>query len=98
MALKLTGTLDSAHPERGWGIIGERLGDASTEVLKDVLPLEEEEKAKATAAELEEERAEGLSWYSSRVSLIGSRPEGEGGTAFVYVEASDLSHRLQDAA
>lgn len=80
-------------PEHGWGIIGEKPGDPSTEVLDTVFPLDEKETAQGTASHFHTWRQEGeLDWVSSAVSRIAVRAEEDGSFTAVYVEASNLTH------
>ena len=74
--------------EHGWGVVGEKLGDASTEVLQEVLPLDRKVEAERLAAAFQLSQRFERSWLSTRVSLIGVEPDG---TAR-YVEASNLTH------
>lgn len=78
-------------PEHGWGVVGEKLGDASSEVLEHVFPLDEKDKAADIAGTLQASRIHELSWLSTRVSLTEVRPD-EDGVEASYVEASNLTH------
>lgn len=83
--------------EHGWAVIGEKPGDASTEVLADVLPLDRRGEAQDLAAAFQANKRDGLSWLSTSVSLARVRPV-EDGQVGVYVEASNLTHPASKAA
>lgn len=87
MALQIRGEIGEL-PEHGWGVVGEKLGNASTESLYTVLPLDRKDEAvKLTSAFRLCQRFDKF-WFTESVSL--SRIT-EDGTA-VYVEASNLTH------
>lgn len=92
MALRITGETEEHFPKHGWGVVGEKLGDARTETLGSVWPLEKREDARTLADSFEASRLDGKSWLVTPVSLIQVEPCEDGRLQASYVEASDLTH------
>lgn len=74
-------------PKNGWAIVGEKLGDASTERVLDVYPLDEAAEARHVAAVLQKHKENGMSWLAVPVSLLPGDEYCPPG----YAECSDLS-------
>lgn len=81
--------VDGEFFNEGWAVVGEQLGDPSTETIFQVYPLDARDNAKAKANELQEERAGGLSWLPLPVQLF-KIDETDTGQIARYIEASDL--------
>ena len=92
MALKIRGENREDFPKDGWGVVGEELGNASTETLGYVLPLEDRETAQQLAGSHETSRLDGKSWLVSPVSLVDIKLCKDGSSEALYVEASNLTH------
>lgn len=93
MGLKLIRSdAGEALPEYGWGIVGESLGDASSELLLDVLPLDQKDEALRITENMQANPVFTLSWFTLRVSRVGEEPLENGGVKASYIEASNLTH------
>lgn len=92
MTLKIKGENREGFPEHGWGIVGEKLGDASTETLGHVVPLDQKNIASDLAGTLDAGRLSGKSWLVTPVNLIHLEDVEGGGVEASYVEASNLTH------
>ncbi|MBI5357554.1 hypothetical protein HZB74_01770 [Candidatus Saccharibacteria bacterium] len=75
-------------PENGWAIVGEVLGQAKTEKILDVYPLDEVDEARHVAEVLQKHRENGMSWLAVPVSLL---PGYEARSQATYAESSDLT-------
>ncbi len=92
MTLRIEGESTANFPQYGWGVVRERLGDAASEALTFVFPLEYKTGARDVANTFDTERTGGFSWLCTSVSLTREVTDEDGRKVGIYVEASNLTH------